>query len=72
MTSQAQKARGNKLGDERHSKVRLNMWLTGRQHSELKSLAQYEGRTVSDIIRQLISIHLRDFPSTDQKGGIDG
>ena len=43
-----------------NGKVRLSMWLTSRQHRELKSLAEYEGRTVSDIIRQLISIHLRD------------
>lgn len=41
-------------------KMRLSMWLTKRQHSELKELAAYEGRTVSDIIRQLVGIHLRD------------
>ena len=48
--------------DERGApaKVRLSMWLTKRQHSELKELAEYEGRTVSDIIRQLVGIHLRD------------
>ena len=47
-------------GQDSVAKVRLSMWLTSRQHSELKQLAEYEGRTVSDIIRQLISIHLRD------------
>jgi len=41
-------------------KVRLSMWLTKRQHSELKELAMYDGRTVSDIIRQLVGMHLRD------------
>lgn len=48
---------------EMPKKVRLSMWITGRQHAELKELASYEGRTVSDIIRQLVSIYLRDVPA---------
>jgi len=47
-------------------KVRLSMWLTRRQHAELKMLAEYDGRTVSDIIRQLVSIHLND-PDNEKK-----
>lgn len=59
-------ASGNSKGDSgkardgRSSKIRLSMWLNRRQHEELKELAEYEGRTVSDIIRQLVSSHLRD------------
>ena len=41
-------------------KVRLSMWLSKRQHDELKQLAEYEGRTVSDLIRQLVGSFLRD------------
>ena len=41
-------------------KVRLNLWMVRGQYDELKMLAEYEGRTVSDIVRQLVGIHLRD------------
>jgi len=52
----------------RNSKVRVNMWLPRHQHDELKQLAEYEGRSVSDIIRQLIASYLRDSSSVE-KGG---
>lgn len=43
-----------------------------RQHAELKELAKYDGRTVSDIVRQLVGIYLRDIPAAtkDEKGNI--
>jgi hypothetical protein len=31
---------------------RLNMWLAQRHHDELQGLASYDGRSVSDLIRQ--------------------
>lgn len=63
-------------GEDRESedsgsrKVRLSMWLTIRQHSELKEIAAYEGRTVSDLIRQLVGIFLRD--NSMGKNGVRG
>lgn len=41
-------------------KVRLNMWITRRQHEELRELASFDGRTVSDLIRQVLGSFLRD------------
>lgn len=58
------------VGNSNRPKVRLSMWLTSRQHSELKRIAQYEGRTVSDIIRQLVGIHLRDTKKNDVGGEV--
>ena len=43
-----------------NGKVRMNLWMNSGQYDELKMLAEYEGRTVSDIVRQLVGIHLRD------------
>jgi hypothetical protein len=40
--------------------VRVSMRLRRRQYEELKMLAGYEGRTATDVIRQLLSIFLRD------------
>ena len=48
---------GNGRGKD---KVRMNLWMNRGQYDELKMLAEYEGRTVSDIVRQLVGIHLRD------------
>ncbi len=47
-------------GNTGSDKVRLNLWITRRQHDELNMLAEYEGRSVSDIVRQVLGIHLRD------------
>lgn len=41
-------------------KVRLNMWLKSTTYTELKMLSEFEGRTVSDIVRQVIGVYLRD------------
>lgn len=41
-------------------KVRLNMWLKSTTYNELKMLSEFEGRTVSDIVRQVIGVYLRD------------
>jgi predicted DNA-binding protein len=40
--------------------VRVHLRIARRQHDELKHLAELEGRTVTDICRQIISAHLRD------------
>lgn len=56
---------GQDLQDE---KVRLNLWLNPRQYDELKMLARYEGRSVSDIVRQVLSAHLRDNKDVVTKG----
>lgn len=40
--------------------TRLNMWMNTSHYQELKMLAEFEGRTVSDIVRQVINIYLRD------------
>jgi predicted DNA-binding protein len=39
---------------------RVQIRLPLHQFEELKRLAEYEGRTVTDLIRQLVAIHLRD------------
>lgn len=44
----------------RKKSTRLNMWMDTSHYEELNMLAEFEGRTVSDIIRQLVNIHLRD------------
>lgn len=46
--------------DSGSEKVRLNLWINRMQYNELKMLADYEGRTVSDIVRQVLNSHLRD------------
>lgn len=46
--------------DSGNGKVRLNLWINRRQYNDLKMLADFEGRSVSDIVRQVISSHLRD------------
>jgi len=35
-------------------KVRLNVWMERSRYVELKELAHYEDKTVSDIVRELI------------------
>jgi predicted DNA-binding protein len=40
--------------------VRVHLRIAKRQHDELKHLAELDGRTVTDICRQIISVHLRD------------
>ena len=40
--------------------VRVHLRIARRQHDELKHLAELEGRTVTDICRQIINAHLRD------------
>jgi predicted DNA-binding protein len=57
-----------KESDVGSEKVRVNMLLPKHQHAKLKKLAGYEGRTVSDMIRQLIAVHLRDI--VDPKGEV--
>jgi hypothetical protein len=42
--------------DMKRVQVRLPM----HQFDELRRLADFEGRTVTDLIRQLVAIHLRD------------
>lgn len=54
--------------DPQEDKVRLNLWLNPRQYDELKMLARYEGRSVSDIVRQVLSAHLRDNQDVVTKG----
>jgi len=49
---------GNKA--KRKKSTRLNMWMDASHYDELKMLAEFEGRTVSDIVRQVINIYLRD------------
>lgn len=47
-------------GKEKGKNTRLNMWMNTSHYEELKMLAEFEGRTVSDIVRQLVNIYLRD------------
>jgi len=58
-----------------NDKARLNLWMKRRQYDELKMLAEFEGRTVSDIVRQVVSAYLRDNSETvtkSQQEGRDG
>jgi len=48
-------------------KARLNLWMKRRQYEELQQLAEYEGRTVSDVVRQLVNGFLRDNSDTVDK-----
>jgi hypothetical protein len=49
--------------------ARVHLRLAQRQYDELKMLADFEGRSVSDIIRQVISAHLRDNQVPGKSGG---
>ena len=40
---------------DKNRKIRFNMWLQSGAYEELKRLAMFEGRSVSDIIRVLIN-----------------
>lgn len=40
--------------------VRVHVRLNKRVHDELKMLGDHEGRSVSDIVRQIINAHLRN------------
>jgi len=40
--------------------VRVHIRLSKRVHDDLKMLGDIEGRSVSDIIRQVINAHLRN------------
>jgi len=56
-------------GKEALKKVRVGVWLVGRQLAELRMQADHEGRTVSDIIRQAIETHLGDSTKKKKDGG---
>ena len=45
---------------------RVQIRLPLHQHAELKQLADFEGRTVTDLIRQLVAIHLRDTKALEE------
>jgi len=51
----------------RNKSTRLNMWMDSSHYKELKMLAGFEGRTVSDIVRQVVNIYLRDNSESIQK-----
>jgi len=38
--------------------IRFNMWMKERMLSELKKHAEYEGRSVSDIVRMLCNDYI--------------
>lgn len=40
--------------------VRLNLWIKKRHHEELKHLSDLDGRSVSDLVRQIVGSFLRD------------
>ena len=46
-------------------KMRFNMWLIHEKYKELKDLASRQGRSMSDIIRQLIN----EFLEKDKEQG---
>jgi hypothetical protein len=51
-------------------KRKLQMFIVERQWDELKELADYEGRTVSDLVRQILAEFLKDSEYLDRiKGG---
>lgn len=42
---------------------RIHIRVNGKVYDDLRMLAEFEGRTVSDIVRHVIFIHLRDSES---------
>ena len=42
---------------------RIHIRVNGKVYDELQMLADFEGRTVSDIVRQVVFEHLRDSES---------
>ena len=57
-----------------NDRVRLNVWIHSRHHSDLKKLAEYEGRSISDLVKQAIISHLKDsedvLKTLEEKDGI--
>lgn len=47
----------------------FNLWLRKSHYAELQELASHEGRSVADIIRQLIAEFLRDDSDQPPKRG---
>lgn len=61
-------AQNGKDEQEGADKVRLNLWLTRGVHDELRMLAGLEGRSVSDIVRQVLNEHLRNNQDVIKRG----
>lgn len=55
-----------------NGKSRMNLWMKTRQYEELKMLAEFEGRSVSDIVRQLVGGFLRDNSETIKESKQEG
>jgi len=53
---------GDKPGNVSDSK-RIHIRVNGKVYDDLRILAEFEGRTVSDIVRHVIFMHLRDSES---------
>lgn len=53
---------GDKPGNASDSK-RIHIRVNGKVYDDLRMLAEFEGRTVSDIVRHVIFMHLRDSES---------
>jgi len=47
----------SKIGEKR---VRLNMWLEQRIYERYKKLCKVEGRSVTDVTRQLINDYIEE------------
>lgn len=50
-------------------KVRLSMWMVLRQHTRLKQIAREQGRSISDIVRQLVGEYLQRLAEQNQDAG---
>jgi hypothetical protein len=57
-------------GTSEHDMKRLQLRIPMSHYKELKMLAEYDGRTVTDLIRQVLGSFLRDTgQSTETESG---
>jgi hypothetical protein len=52
-----------------HKKVRLSMWMVFNQHTRLKQIAREQGRSISDIVRQLVGEYLQGLAEQNKDAG---